>query len=373
MNIKIKAKEVTCLINDYEKVYGGLKKQFGDGREQLFSERIAGHDYLQWQLPGDGWKSLSDNDPLMANEVKRELTKRRNVIKSFFKNGKVADNVLFVPGDKFVFYKPDENGGILIRLTAWGYRYPEIVRINAAKFGAPQQNLNCTVAVQVVSEGKGVPGKSINVAGYLRETDEFGLYRVENQLPVGYEFDVTVDEQTKHVKTHSGENIISFNINLKENLLPPTPSSNIIPKETEEVHQHSTQELSPSKTPETPSEQTTGQITNSTPELSNLSLSQSPAQEPLQSPVQEPLQSSAQEQSQLVQESNQQPDQDAEHSPASSREESPIEEPKQIPMPEDIDVVEGDGISVLKIILLIFTLLALTIGTYLLGGNLIGL
>ena len=60
MNIKIKASGVSCLIgDDYDRVYATLKKQLGEGDEQLFTERIPGHEYLQWELPGEGWNSLS--------------------------------------------------------------------------------------------------------------------------------------------------------------------------------------------------------------------------------------------------------------------------------------------------------------------------
>jgi len=407
MNIKIKAKEVTCLIKDYEQVYVALKKQFGEGREQLFSERIAGHEYLQWQLPGEGWKSLDAGDPLMVNEVRRELARRRNAVKSFFKNPKAADNVLFVPGDKFVFYKPDERGGLLIRLTAWGYRYPEIVRINAPKAEAPQQQLNSTVAVQVVENGKGVPGKTINVAGYIRETDEFGLYRVENQLPVGYEFDVTVDKQTKHVKTHYGENIISFYIETEKTDTSPAHSStdrrdesaNFYPAETNTDKAEEPIVHAPDEVPEvtsnplnaTPSEQTAEekpedintQTLEPAPQETPIQSSDPPSPEqttqpPVQNPVQEPVQPTTQIPEQTPGPAPEAPQNETPGPiPETPQNENPEPatnpEPERQPHVEEVGVGSGGNFQALKIILLILALLALTVGTYLFGGSLIGL
>jgi hypothetical protein len=108
MNIKIKSAGVFCLIgDDYDRVYATLKKQLGEGDEQLFTERTPGHEYLQWELPGDGWIALSAGDPLMEQEVRKELLRRQQAVSSRFgKNQDMAQRILSVPDDSYVFTRP---------------------------------------------------------------------------------------------------------------------------------------------------------------------------------------------------------------------------------------------------------------------------
>ncbi|MCH5328698.1 MAG: hypothetical protein J1E02_06730 [Coprobacter sp.] len=213
MNIKIKSAGVYCLIgDDYSRVYATLKKQFGEGEEQLFTERTPGHEYLQWELPGDGWKPLSESDPLMSQEVRRELRRRQEAVSlRFGNNQEMAERVLSVPDDSFIYYKPDDSGRLLIRLTAWGYRYPE--RINSqGMVGRPCPQTEVEhVSLHIVYNGKSVPGQAFHINGFSRIADTEGRYDI-GDLPVGYQFDIDIDDHHQHITVLPGQGQITVDI-----------------------------------------------------------------------------------------------------------------------------------------------------------------
>lgn len=213
MNIKIKASGVACMVgDDYDRVYKALVKSFGEGSSNLFSKRVAGHEYLQWEIPGDGWRSLSEADPFMGAQVKTELARRREaVISKFGSNRQMAFSVLSVPSDEYVYYKADSHGGIDIKLTAWGYKYPERVDGGNAS-GAINPNADKQhLVIKIVNDGKGVANKALKLNGYNRSTDSNGELEV-GYIPEGTEFDVEVDGNTRHYRVKKGEGQILFDL-----------------------------------------------------------------------------------------------------------------------------------------------------------------
>lgn len=213
MNIKIKSSGVFCLIgDDYDKVFIALKKQFGESDEQMFTERTPGHEYLQWELPGDGWVALSASDPLMLQEVKRVLLcRQQNISRKFGSNQAMAQKVLSVPDDDYVYYKNDEAGHLLIRLTAWGYRYPERVGGGNVTTNLKSKEETEHISISLMYDGKPLSGKSLRLNGFLRTTDANGLLDV-GDLPIGYQFDIEVDKQQQHVTVTPEEGEIKIDL-----------------------------------------------------------------------------------------------------------------------------------------------------------------
>ena len=214
MNLKIKATGVTCLVgDDYDRVYTGLKKQLSED-EQLFTERTPGHEYLQWELPGDGWVSLSEGDPLMAQEVRQELQKRKMLIsKRFGNNQDMAQRILSVPDDGYVYYKAGTDGQLQIRLTAWGYRYPERVSGgNAIGIHAPNGKTE-HVCIHLMYDNKPVPNEVLYLNGFRRSTDSSGVYDI-GDLPIGYQFDVKVGNQQQKVVVQAGQGDIRLDVTI---------------------------------------------------------------------------------------------------------------------------------------------------------------
>lgn len=209
MVIKIKSNGVACLIGaDYDHVYSVLSKELGHGDEQLFTERTPGHEYLQWDLPGEGWTSLDQGDPLMANTVRQELEKRKQLVSQRFGSNKVfADKVLTVPDESYVYYKADANGHLIIKLTAWGYRFPERVATGPATGEYDAAPAKPHKVIVFTAAGKVLSGKEFKLNGYQRLTDSTGRLDIGN-LPIGYKLTINVDgkEQT-YIINDDGEEI----------------------------------------------------------------------------------------------------------------------------------------------------------------------
>lgn len=243
MNIKIKAEGVACLVGeDYGRVYLTLKKHLGPLGENLFTERIPGHEYLQWELPGDDWRSLAGSDPLMEQEVRAELKRRcQEVSERFAGNQEMAQRVLSVPDDSFVYYRPNASGELEIRLTAWGYRYPERIQ-GAEVIGVNKpRGMSEPVVVKVVCNDAPVAGQAVMLNGFRRTTDEAGVYNV-GALPVGYKFDLQVEDKLQHVTVLPGQGTIIVD------LTPPAPEPEPIPEP--EPEPEPVPELEPEPVPE---------------------------------------------------------------------------------------------------------------------------
>lgn len=215
MNVKIKSAGVACLIGDnYDRVYAALKKQLIERDEQLFTERTPGYEYLQWELPGEGWTALSESDPLVANVVRREwLRRHRMVCDRFGRNQDMAQRVLSVPDESYVFYKKEEDGYLSILLTAWGYRYPERVQGGGPITGQTEpKEQKEHVVIQLLHDGNPVPGKILRLNGLSSEkTDSNGMFEV-GDLTLDYEFDVEVDKVHHLVKVKPGQGRVELDI-----------------------------------------------------------------------------------------------------------------------------------------------------------------
>ncbi len=211
MNVKIKATGVYCLIeDDYNRVYGALKDAFGAGEDMLFTERTPGHEYLQWELHGDGWTSLADGDPLTIQEVKNKYNfRRQNVINKFGSNATMAHKILAVPSDEYIYFKYDDAGHLLIRLTAWGYKYPERVDGGNATGDVDAKKGTEPVSIHIKFDGKPVEGKEFKINEYKRTTDSDGKLEIGN-LPIGYQFDLDIDGTTRHITVTEGNGRIEI-------------------------------------------------------------------------------------------------------------------------------------------------------------------
>lgn len=213
MNVKIKSTGVARLIgDDYDRVYTALKTKLGDGDEQLFTERIPGHEYLQWELPGEGWVPLSEADPLMSQEVRQELIRRKQLFcQRFGQNQEMAQKILSVPDDSYVYYKADANGHLLIRLTAWGYRFPE--RIGGGGSSGIHIPVVDTehVCIHIMYDNKPLANKQFFVNDLLRVTDSSGKYEI-GDLPIDFKFTVRVDNHSQTVCVLRGQGDIEIDV-----------------------------------------------------------------------------------------------------------------------------------------------------------------
>lgn len=129
----------------------------------------------------------------MSQEVKKELLHRKqNICEKFGNNQEMAQKVLSVPDYSYVYYKHDDAGRLIIRLTAWGYRYPERVGGGDATTDVKPKDQTEHVSISLIYDGEPLPGKSLRLNGFLRMTDANGLLDV-GDLPIGYQFDIEVE------------------------------------------------------------------------------------------------------------------------------------------------------------------------------------
>lgn len=213
MNVKIKSAGVSCLVgNDYDQVYSKLKKELGEGDDLLFTERTPGHGYLQWELPGDGWESLAEGDPLMAQEVRKELDHRKQLVADRFgANRDFAMRLMTVPDDTYIYYKPDAAGRLIIKLTAWGYRYPERVGTGNISGIVKPKVATEHVVIRVEYDDQPVPGKDMTINGFRRFADLNGILDV-GDLPVGYTFELEVGGRKESVTVEPGKGEIKIDL-----------------------------------------------------------------------------------------------------------------------------------------------------------------
>ena len=194
MNVKIIADNVYALFPNsgslsYDQVYNVLGSQL-TGADFIFTKRTPGAGYLQWDLPGDGWMPLSKADPLVAAEVKTEKELRfRHVMSAFGTQQVLAQKVLTVPDDDFVFFRPTATGGVEVKITVWGYKYPVVVGGSGFTDKIDPKPSVQEVVVSFLCDGQRLPGYEFTVNGYLRKTDDDGM-KVLGELPIGNEYEV---------------------------------------------------------------------------------------------------------------------------------------------------------------------------------------
>lgn len=212
MNVKIKDEAYCIITENYEKVFVALQNKLGEKERQLFAERAPGNTYLQWTLPGDGWIALSKGDPLMEQLVRKKLAQlQQNVCAQFGNNQEMALKLLSVPSDDYIYYKPDENGGLMIKLTAWGYRFPERIGTGGITGHITPDPKKEHISISLVYNGKPVPNQVLRLNGFSNTVNGQGVLDV-GDLPVGYQFDIEVGDERRHVTVMPGEGEITIDM-----------------------------------------------------------------------------------------------------------------------------------------------------------------
>lgn len=230
MNVKIKASGVYCLLgDDYERVYAALKKQLSPEEGVMFSGRTPGFEYLQWELPGEGWESLAEADPLVAIAVRNRYNSLcDNIRNRFVTNKPLVDRILTIPDDSYIYYR-NTAGGFEIRLTAWGYKYPE--RILASDTSGEVDPEKATEKIRIIIKA-GIKPKAncaFTINDMPRQTDADGTFEV-GELPVGYQFDIEVDGTRRHVIVTEGEGDITIELPAEEPEPLPDPEPFVKPE-----------------------------------------------------------------------------------------------------------------------------------------------
>lgn len=234
MNVKIKASGVLCLLgDDYERVYAALKKQLAPEEGVLFSGRTPGFEYLQWELPGEGWVSLAEADPIEAIAVRNRYNSLCDSIRNRFATNKtLVDRILTIPDESYVYYR-NTAGGFELKVTAWGYKYPERIPGVGTSGEVPQTQDTEMIRIVIRAGVKPKANCAFSLNGKPRKTDDDGSFEI-GELPVGYQFDVEVDGTRRHVIVTKGEGDITIDLPAEEPEPMPEPAPFVMPDPGEE-------------------------------------------------------------------------------------------------------------------------------------------
>lgn len=146
----------------------------------------------------------------MQQEIKHILHNRKL---SIIKNGLVDENlihqILSTPDDSFIYFKRAENGCWDIKLTAWGYCYPVRIKTGNISGLVEQEVPKQDIKLRITYDGKPLANKKFQLNEFERYTNEHGELDIEG-LPVGYEFDINIDGQTRHVVITKGKDLEEF-------------------------------------------------------------------------------------------------------------------------------------------------------------------
>lgn len=193
MNVKYNATDLYCLLgDDYERIYSTLRRTLGHDAE-VFAERLTGHGYLQWRVPGDGWTALSDCPPGHRERVvERVEYVRKQIAARFGANGEMATRVLSTPDESFVYYREGAGGDVAVCFAAWGYHYPERVRPAEIHSAPTPRGATERVTITIMRDGSGVASYPFMLNGHRRVTDANGSFQV-GRVEIGRQFNVEVD------------------------------------------------------------------------------------------------------------------------------------------------------------------------------------
>ena len=216
---KVLTSGIRCLLGgDYENIYQKLIKHLTGDCQGLFTERRTGPDYLQWNLPGDGWKALSECDPITASEVQRQLDDRLEQLRQRYGDNKaMADMVLTVPSNEFIFYKTEPDGKLKIALTAWGYRYPERIDIKPID-GDLTRTEKEKVQIAFDWDGKHLPNVPFKLKDMLQQTNDSGIFAIHNEIEVGHVIPIVIAGKEESITVVKGQQLYTFDLTKRFNI-----------------------------------------------------------------------------------------------------------------------------------------------------------
>lgn len=210
MNVQFKATDLSCLVGDeYDRIYSTLKRNLGINAA-VFAERAAGHGYLQWRLPGNGWQSLASCEGDRRAQVEAKVSEARGQIaQKFGANQDMASRILTIPDDSFVYFKEDAFGQIAICFAAWGYQYPERVSSSDINIVSAPKGATEKVTISIIRDGVALPNYPFELNGYHRTTSASGSFFV-GHVEIGQKFSVAVDGVMNEYTAARGEGDIKI-------------------------------------------------------------------------------------------------------------------------------------------------------------------
>lgn len=197
MNVKLNICEVLPLLSmSYDMVYSKLINPIATRANLLMPEMKVGAGYLQWDLPGNDWTSFADADEETKSSVARVYHQRREIIRSALKGSPIENDVLMVPSERFIYFRPNGESWD-IAITAWAHRFPNVVPISEL-FTWIIKRVTQEVQIGFMWADNLLPHFKFLLNGQPRETYADGLYKLDGKLEVGTILDIRLESGTAY-------------------------------------------------------------------------------------------------------------------------------------------------------------------------------
>lgn len=196
MKVKVNEKEVSWLLKSFNINTGSqandmLQTQLGADLAVCFAVMQLGYHFYTWELPGDGWLKRSEvlpNEVELVNAAYQEL---QTAVRKKVVNAMMANTLLTVPNDDFVYYQIESSGKVRIMLTGWGFR-----NYQGPQSGAIKRKLSQPEAKQTIRIAWTVAGKPVSQREFycqflyqkkpnLLATPDDGYYLFEQPQAIG--------------------------------------------------------------------------------------------------------------------------------------------------------------------------------------------
>ena len=198
MDVRINGRDIYCSLKniglDYDSVYHTLKEVM-DGEDFIFTQRNAGVDYLQWNLPQGQWKALDNPDDIVYSMVMQYIydvkKKYSRVFAELGLQEHHVESIFTAPDNRYIYYSQRENSIVAVKLTAWGYKFPQKITSRGVIVGLPPAPCKQPVFVEFVYDCKLLQNYAFELI--LKDGTPKRLCTDDNG--VAYIADITVDEK----------------------------------------------------------------------------------------------------------------------------------------------------------------------------------
>lgn len=139
-----------------------IKELLGEELAKYFAKCNVGAGFYTWTTPTGRWTSLEHASSEDIAEAHRKWDELKQQVRARLTNHtEVAERIISVPNDNFIFFRHREDGSMSIIITGWGFSKsyrPPVTPIVAEKNVKGQQ-----VTVGFISDGEKVPNRPFQI------------------------------------------------------------------------------------------------------------------------------------------------------------------------------------------------------------------
>ena len=223
-------------INVGDQANTRVRQYLGDDHVCFAKCSVAAGRYI-WLSDEQGWIPFNDETPAfergLVNAALRDLRARVAT-----KVPNLAEKILHVPNNDYIFYKMRPDGRVAVLLTAWGFRG---LKPNPTPPPNPfVVNDPIAVCVSFLRDGVRVPNHKFRIVGQMSnniyETDDTGICDFGKGFSVGEIFEIEDIESTRRYTFHVEQGKSEYSFDITERVpLYIVVTENGVPKAGEQV------------------------------------------------------------------------------------------------------------------------------------------